>query len=178
MPGPLRKYYLFFGLLLVAVVALLGYVLTGASGAKQDVQTSKKLTEIVNKLNSQVDYSTYGSVPNSLSELGLTDVPSTISYTKIDFSQYKLCAKYKERSSSFNGDWTSLLTGAMLAASGQSSDSSPPQSDSSAASDLATFEHTKGNNCQTVKLYKSTPIFPNTPIFPKTPTPQNSPSGL
>ena len=73
-----------------------GYVMSVGISSKQDVQTLKTAQDIASKLNTYVQNNQ--KIPESLSEVGVEDVPSAIKYTKDSEKEYSFCVTYKAAS--------------------------------------------------------------------------------
>jgi|GEM_PF-2803817 len=147
MKSSMLKYRIGFAVLGVFTLVLFIVVIVQASGTKQDNQTYKKATEVANKLN---DYTGSHPAPTDLSNIGVSDIPSTIAYKKITDSSYKFCVTYKSKSANFSASdvETGLLTGS-------ASSSADNFSSDSTAQYYLTIDpsHDKGQNCQTIKTY-------------------------
>jgi len=89
----LLKYYLFFGVLMLAAIAAVAFTISTASDSKTDKATAEKISEISTKLDTFI--SNNSQVPATLDDAGVNNVPSSISYKKISDSEYKICATYK-----------------------------------------------------------------------------------
>jgi len=139
-PG-IKKYYLGFFVLLAIGIGALGYALSQAGAAKVD----KKTNDAVQKISQKMElYTISNGVPESLQQAGITDVPSTVKYTKISDSKYKICLDYKAASSGFDAGWFSLLGG------GFNSPYTTDSGDKSYFDSTVQYNHKKGENCQTV----------------------------
>lgn len=143
------------GLLVLGLVTLglLAYVLIQGVGSKQDRATQRAAESIADKLNTYVN--TNQRVPMSLSEAGITDVPSTISYTKLTSSSYKFCATYKASNIDVkwqvNQDLTRATSDRGLT---DSSGISFNYIDSGARTELyLDGTHKAGEQCQTIKPF-------------------------
>lgn len=145
MKNSLNKYKIGLAVIAVFVFGLVVYVAIQASAAKEDNQTYKKATKIADKLNT---YTLTKSAPSSLSAIGITDVPDTISYTRLSSTRYKFCVTYKSDSSGF--DASSVENQLLYSAYG--SDSSY-NSDYESSYLYLESTHKKGENCKTIKLY-------------------------
>lgn len=151
MHNSLVRYKLGLLVLFVLLIALLGYVIVGSASRRQDNITEAKAHAIANKLNDiTLDKS---NVPESLDELKITDVPSTITYQKKSETTYEFCATYKHDSNDTPA--TSLgdvITGAALAPYGAGLDDFGEYQDNSY---LRIDKHKKGKNCQTIETYST-----------------------
>jgi hypothetical protein len=153
----LNKYMLGLLALGVFTLILLVMVLSQAGATKQDNTTYNKATDIANKLNSYVD--TNLTLPSSLSEAGINNVPSTITYTKINYTKYRFCVEYKTKSDNFD---PYSAESQLLTASGYGGNVN--QVGGSSSFDLyIDSSHNKGENCQTIdaQLSQNTPINNN-----------------
>lgn len=133
---------------------LLVYVVVQGARSKQDQVTYKKADEIATKLDSYI--SRKQEIPESLSVLNISDLPSTISYTKRSSEKYTFCATYKSASGESMPSMTSplmwLLAPSYMA--NYDSGSSSVRYDTSDATALyISQDHKAGQNCQTVKPY-------------------------
>jgi hypothetical protein len=136
MNNKLFKYKIGLAVIGVLTLVLLVVVAVGASGVKQDNQSYKKATAIAEKLNNYI-YDNY-KIPETLSDAGITDVPSTVRYEKDSETEYKFCVTYKSASedlSSFGNISDAKYTPSTL---------------------YLRAAHQKGENCQTVKPYLNT----------------------
>ena len=147
VPG-IKKYYIGFGVLLVLMVGCLIYVVSQAGATKTDRQTNDVVEKIASKLDTNI--STVGDTPVSLQAAGINGVPSTIEYTRLSSSSYKICIDYKTGSSGFDAGWSSLLLGGIY---GSTSNPTPSSTDKSYFDSTIEFTHKKGQNCQTVTPY-------------------------
>lgn len=145
----LNRYRLGLGLLGVATVILAAYLISQASGVKQDTLTYNRANAIANKLNDYVD--NQQKVPSSLAEAGITNVPSTISYRQIDSNSYQFCATYKSASTNFSAvdSAESAITGQFEGA--QNYSSANAGADFPNTTLFIDGSHQKGQNCQTIK---------------------------
>jgi len=155
MQRALNKYKI--GLLVMAVFTLVLsiIVLAQASATKQDVQTYKDASKVADKLNDYVD--SHG-VPSSLQAARITDVPESVTYTKLSRDSYKFCVNYKAASGGFDATdvETSLLTAAYGGGSSAYDDYYSKYQPSSLYLETS---HKKGENCQTVKTYDYTSYY-------------------
>ncbi|MBI1856662.1 hypothetical protein HY003_03890 [Candidatus Saccharibacteria bacterium] len=149
----MKKYYIGVTILIAITLGLTGYIFVGATAEKQDRQTEKKAQEIVTKLNSHIR--TSQKIPENLTEAGIKDVPSTISYSKQSSSEYEFCTTYKSSKGYGYSDPSSILSGmATRQLGGYDTESSNSVYKSSGLSSLyVNYTHKKGKNCQTVKPY-------------------------
>ncbi|MBI2592417.1 hypothetical protein HYW36_02995 [Candidatus Saccharibacteria bacterium] len=143
----MKKYY--FGLAALFVLTVVFVVITLAQGksSKRDEQTSKKVESISTKLMDYVYQQ--NSVPSSLNEAGIQDVPSTITYAKLDSERFKFCAYFDRASSSFDAGPLAFLTGLVFRV--PTSEASPEEETPYLDSYSLAYAHKKGQNCQTVK---------------------------
>lgn len=132
-------------------LGLASYVLAAGKDGKKDEETNKKLDSISTKLTDHI-YSE-NTIPESLEEVGVKDIPSTVKYQKLDDERFKICVHYDNESSAFDAGPFALLTGLVFRA---------PTPETSTDEELTYFDsyslmynHKKGENCQTVK-----PIMP------------------
>jgi hypothetical protein len=147
----MQRYYLALSVIGLLAAGITGYAVVKAISARQDVQTEKRAREIAEDLNSYV--TERGTIPSSLAEAGVKDVPSTITYTpKDDGSGYTFCMTYKEARDGFGSpDFTSVVTGYALRGSGM-----PYYDDTEFAVSYLyiDYTHKKGENCKTVEPYQ------------------------
>lgn len=143
----MKKYYFGLIVLLMLTLGLTSYVLAAGKDGKKDEETNKKLDSINTKLNDHL-YSE-NMIPASLEEVGVKDVPSTITYQKLDDERFKICVHFDSESSAFDAGPLALLTGLVFRA---------PTPEPSSDEELTYFDgyslmfnHKKGENCQTVK---------------------------
>jgi len=150
MNNKMTKYYIGFAAIGVVVLGLLIYTISLGASSKQDAKTEKKASEIAQKLNSYVAKN-YKS-PDSLKDVGVTDAPDTIKYTKNSDGTYKICVTYKT-ASNYNADPTSILWGGGISQADQSSyDDYSSSYDKYQSSTLYfSYYHKKGETCKTVK---------------------------
>lgn len=174
----IKKYYLGLLVIAVLVVGLTIYLVVLGQGAKQDVATDKRAQDIAGKLNSYIDKN--GTIPRSLAEAGITDVPSAIRYTPKGSDSYEFCVTYKAASSYANTDITSVIWGAALSNYSKANTSTYDASNTNPPSSLyLPYEHKKGQTCQTVTPYLSNsglyhPDIYGTSITPPPPSPANA----
>lgn len=145
--SPLFKYQLGLAIIGVFTLVVVGLVFVQASATKQDAATDKRANEIADKLNEYV--SARDTIPASLSEASITDVPASITYTKVSSDSFKFCINYKSTSSNFDTSSValSLATGGKV---------DPGGYDFSSKSYLyVPTSHHKGENCQTISPYMS-----------------------
>lgn len=149
VPG-MKKYYIGLAVLFVSSLTLVFFVVSQAGNAKQDKKTTEKFDAIANKLD-EYSYSN-NSVPGSLSDIGVKDVPATITYQKINEETYKICTTYSAESNVFDAGWFALLGGAF--ASSQPTESSESEDTPKDFLDRTqSYYHKKGKTCQTVKPF-------------------------
>ncbi len=148
----MTKYYIGLGVIGLITLGLVIYTIVLGSSGKQDANTEKRANEIASKLNSYI--SKNRKIPASLSEAGVNDAPSTITYTKnSDGTTYKFCVTYKS-ATSYGSDPTELLWGGALQGASQEDNSySSYSSDYQPATLYLSYYHKKGENCQTIKPY-------------------------
>ena len=142
----------------VFVIGVAIFVIMQAGNTKQDAATDKKANSIADKLNSYV--TDHQTIPQSLTEVGVTGVPSTITYQKLGASSYKFCVTYKNNSSGF--DATSAVIDAVSGTSVDTSGDGLSSSYDKYSLNVDTTHH-KGINCQTIKpiIYQSSPTVCN-----------------
>lgn len=149
----LLKYKIGLAVLLVFAVGITVLVLIQASATKQDTKTYNSANTIANELNNYID--TNNTIPSSLGQAGIKNVPSTISYVVLSSTSYKFCATYKGSSSGFDaaGTVTDLMTGSL------SSDSSSSDTYGGNTDLYINPTYHKGANCQTIvpQIIVSTP---------------------
>lgn len=79
--NPLLLYKIGLAVIGVFVIVLVVMVVTQANGAKQDTNSFNEATKIANTLNDYIDSN--GTVPQSLSDAGVVNIPSSVTYTKV-----------------------------------------------------------------------------------------------
>lgn len=125
----------------VFVVTLLVIVLSQASANKQDQNTYNKAISISTSLQNYIDRN--NKLPDNLAQAGATNVPSTISYTKLSNYSFKFCVTYKASSSSFD---PSSVTSNLI---NSSISNTVGSSDTGSYLTIGANYH-KGLNCQTI----------------------------
>jgi hypothetical protein len=136
----------------------------GAS-SKQDNQTERKANEVADKLNRYI--ADKGEIPKDLKEASITDVPSSITYSRKSDKAYEVCVEYKAASvfggTSLSGIATGLAASELAASSaggGLGSGYGTSIYDYDSASSYAPAAlyfyggHKQGKNCQTVEPYQ------------------------
>jgi hypothetical protein len=146
-PG-LKKYYIGLALLMFFALGCVAYALTQASAAKADKKTNDALQGVGEALDRYTVRD--GTVAPSLQAAGAKDVPSSITYTKLDTNKYKVCINYKTVSSGFDAGWFSLLGG--FFGSGYNNQTYS-YSGNTVFDTTVQYHHKKGQNCQTVAPY-------------------------
>ncbi len=149
----MTKYYVGLALLVVFAAGLVGYTIVSGADAKSDKKTTEAVMKIAPKLDEFVN--TKGSIPDKLSEIdGVGSVPTTITYKKLSEEKYKFCVVYKTEASGFDAGVTGIFTGALYGSALSGADY--PASESYFDYYSLTYNHKKGENCQTVKPYLNT----------------------
>ncbi|HET8709108.1 MAG TPA: hypothetical protein VFL85_02385 [Candidatus Saccharimonadales bacterium] len=153
----IHKYYIGLGVIGAFALVMLIVVVSQGVSARQDNDTYRQATKVADKLNSYVDKNQ--KVPDSLADAGITDAPSTVSYTKKAADRYEFCVQYKSASDGMNmTDATSTLTekaAEQYYGYGDVSGSSS-SNDYSSYLDSELYlpdAHKAGRNCQTIKPY-------------------------
>ena len=146
----IQKYYIGFAVLGLASIGIAVFVLMQGFAGKQDIQTNKKANEIANDLNNYI--SKNRTIPESLEEADIRDVPAAIKYTKKDSSSYEFCVTYKADKSYSSNGVTDVLWGSALRSSSYD-DSGLYDSDYARSSLYLPYTYKKGENCQTVEPY-------------------------
>lgn len=149
----MKKYYIGLGVIGLLVVGLVIFTIILGAGNKQDDQTERKAREVAQALNNYTNSNGY--IPDSLNELDVKDIPSTISFSKKDDSQYEFCMTYNAESSYEEGiDIFSLLFGARVGSASYTGDDTLEFYNSSTIpaqrSLYIDYYHKKGKQCQTV----------------------------
>lgn len=149
MEKTLSKYKIGLLILILFAVALAVLVLVQAGTTKTDTTTNNAASNIADTLNNYVDSNS--TIPATLAEAGVKNVPSTISYQKLSDSSYKFCVTYKGSSSGFDasGVASDLVTGSLSSDFGSATDNTELNIDST---------YHKGVNCQTVQPSYITPV--------------------
>jgi type II secretory pathway pseudopilin PulG len=156
-PRRLRYYQVGLGVIGLFTVILAIVVLVMAGGAKQDTKTEAAANKAATKLDSYI--TAHQRIPATLSEAGVKDAPSTITYKKISNASYRFCINYKSASSGYN---TSSITDVVNRGVYQSDFSSSSYGDYSSGTTSYLYispTHKKGANCQTVEPYIDTTSF-------------------
>jgi type II secretory pathway pseudopilin PulG len=158
MQRSLLKYRVGLGVIGLFTLAILIIVLLQASATKQDQKTFNAANNIAEQLN---NYTYNGVAPDSLSQAGINNVPSTISYHKMTAYTYYFCAKYKLASTDFST--SSIAQNIVMRGIGVSAGSNNAPNSPTSLPDLEIDPtHHKGWNCETVDLYNyntTTPIY-------------------
>jgi hypothetical protein len=149
----MKKYYIGLAVLFALALGALVYTLQQGVSYKNDKKTTDKFTQIADKFS---QYTNSNPIPDSLDQAGIKDVPGTITYTKIDSTQFKICATYDHAASSFDAGWSSLIGGYSGAA--PTDTSSSDKADNSFIDTTVVYSHKKGENCQTVKPYSASAL--------------------
>lgn len=149
MEKTLSKYKIGLLVLMLFAIAMTVLVLVQAGSTKTDTNTNNAASNIADTLNNYVDSN--NTIPATLAEASVKNVPSTISYQKLSDSSYKFCVTYKGNSSGFDasGVASDLVTGSLSSGFGSSSDNTELNIDST---------YHKGVNCQTVQPSYITPV--------------------
>jgi uncharacterized membrane protein len=154
MQRSLIKYRIGLGIIGLFTLVILAVVLVQASATRQDQKTENAANNIATELNNYTGYSLNGPIPNTLSEAGITNVPSTISYTKTSRHSYRFCVTYKLSSTDFNA--SSLAQNVVARGLGAGSDYSANQYNQGSYDYSYLYVnpiHHKGVNCQYVNTY-------------------------
>lgn len=154
MQRTLVKYRIGLTVLALLTLAILVIVLLQASVVRQDQKTEDAANSIATQLNNYTD-SNYGNpAPSSLSQIGITNVPATISYTRTGHYSYQFCMTFKQASTSFDAmGLEQELIARGLSADASSNNYAGDQSSYNNLPDLYISPiHHKGVNCQTVEL--------------------------
>ncbi|MBI5906892.1 hypothetical protein HY857_02450 [Candidatus Saccharibacteria bacterium] len=150
----MKKYYIGLMLLMFGAIGLLVITLSQAKSAKTDKDTLDKAGSISTKLDNYI--SQKNTIPSDLAAAGIKDVPSTITYTKLSSSKYKLCATFSGASDGYDAGWASLFTGALYGSDSTTGrGSAPGDTQGDYFDSYMLYTHKKGQNCQTVKPYIS-----------------------
>jgi hypothetical protein len=146
--SPLFKYKIGLGAVGLFVFVLLIMVLVQGGSVKHDNEIYKKADKISTKLNDYTD--SKNKVPVSLDQVGVSDVPEDISYTRLSSTRYKFCMTYKKTGNNYGADYlaTNLYTGGH--ADDYYGNYTPSEDDGYL---YISPTHKKGENCQTVKIY-------------------------
>lgn len=149
----MKKYYFGFIALAILTIGAIAITLAHANDGKRDDETSKKVDTISTELTSYLYQQ--NKIPVTLGEAGISNVPSTISYQKLDNERFKFCAYYDHSSSSFDAGPLAFITGLVFNAPAVDNSSNDEKTYLDGYS--LSFVHKKGNNCQTVKPMLATP---------------------
>ena len=156
----MKKYQL--GVLIIAIVTLVlaVYVISVGAKGKEDKKTFEAAQEIADDLSSYI--SKNQTIPESLSAAGIEDVPSSITYEKLNSKQYKFCATYNTDYGYSSGYYnlTSSFSGASLDDAAQGDEEVTESA--YRRSSLYMYGYEKGENCQTIEPYiRTTPDYSN-----------------
>lgn len=152
----MKKYYIGIIVLAVMTLGFTGFVLTLAGDAKQDTEVQERAQEIAGQLNDYI--SENKTIPESLDEVGIKDVPAQISYTKDSSEVYTFCVDYINETNYTSMNPASLVGGSALRdASTMYEDSF--EYDYKPSSLYISAYHKKGKDCQTVKPYISSSFY-------------------
>jgi hypothetical protein len=147
MQSKLLRYKIGLGVLLLFILAVSIFTLLQAGNTRKDAETIKAAQSIAGKLN---DYTSENqTAPASLQAAHITNVPSTISYTKTSDTSYKFCVTYKTKNSAPR---TSTVVPALLTGGSLSASESFDAYDYDATTLYIDNSHPKGQKCQTIKL--------------------------
>ena len=151
----MKKYYIGFIVLAIVTLGLAIYVVGMGVQGKQDRQTETRAKEIAKDLNTYVR--TNNKIPTSLEDAKITDVPSTITYDKIDSTRYEFCVEYKTSSRGYSTSSVSQVLFDATSSTALDADYNDYGSSSYSSYEPSTlylsYGHTKGKNCQKVKPY-------------------------
>lgn len=158
----MKKYYIGIAIICLLTLGFAGYVMSVGISSKQDVQTLKTAQDIASKLNTYVQNNQ--KIPESLSEVGVEDVPSAIKYTKDSEKEYSFCVTYKA-ASGYNdyGLGQSLVGTALSGGATIYDDPNYFESQYTPESLYVDQYHKAGENCQKVKPYFKTTY--QTPLY-------------
>jgi hypothetical protein len=159
MQRSLTKYRIGLGAIGLFTLVILVVVLVQASGMKQDQKTENAANNIATQLNSYTGFGQTRPVPYALSEAGISNVPSTISYTRISRYSYRFCVTYKSSSTDFNA--SSLAQNVVARGMGAGSNYNANQYYQGSNSYFYLYInpiHHKGVNCQYVSGYYSSNV--------------------
>lgn len=148
----MKKYYAVFAILTLVILGVAGYIVSIGVNGRQDLRTQSRAEDIAEDLNSYV--SKNKEVPASLEAAGISDVPSTITYTKKSTSEYEFCMDFKQEKGygDFGGaDISTAVTGAAL--SRAVPDYEEYTSTYRPSSLYISYTHKAGKTCQTVQPY-------------------------
>ncbi|PJE65610.1 hypothetical protein COU91_00665 [Candidatus Saccharibacteria bacterium CG10_big_fil_rev_8_21_14_0_10_47_8] len=148
----MKKYYVGLMVLMIGTIGLLVITLGQAKTAKQDKETLDKAYSTSSKLDDYI--SQKRTIPTSLADANIKNVPSTVTYEKISSTEYKFCATFSRASDGYDAGWGSLFTGALYGS--QDTSSNDTFGDSGTQEYFQAYKlysHKKGENCQTVKPY-------------------------
>jgi hypothetical protein len=153
----IQKYKIGLGIIGIFTLVIFVVLLLGLSATRQDEKTQKAANKIANSLNTYVEGSSSGLVPDNLQQAGITDVPNTITYRKTGDYSYVFCMDFKSTSSNFNA--SSVAENIMLRGAGGSSGDvannylNDPNLYNNQTILIINPEHHKGMNCETVSSY-------------------------
>lgn len=150
----MKKYYI--GLLVIGLVTagLAVYVLSLGQQSKQDKKTYEKAQDTAEKLNDFIREER--TIPGSLAEAGVSDVPESITYEKLSEKEYKFCVTYKANKGYGGADITSVATGALYGSMYRGDyEYSKSESEYKPSTLYLSPYYTKGESCQTIQPYIS-----------------------
>ena len=177
----MKKYYIGFIVLMAVCLGALAYTLTQAGDAKADKATDQVVEQVAAKMDTYT--SNNAAVPKKLSDIGIKNAPSTVSYQAISDTKYKICFNYHAATSGFDAGWGSLLLGGITGGSGSNYQPQANYGNSGYFDSSVETSHKKGPNCQTVETYSaglypggnaSTNIYGNSLLQNQTSTNQSS----
>lgn len=148
----MKKYYIGLIVIGILVLGLGGYVIAQGSSSKQDKQTEKKAQEVATALDRYI--SDKQSIPGSLDEAGIQNIPDTISYRKVSESEYEVCVDFKT-ASTYSYGAGGIISGLIYGryAGSYQYGSSDYESSYKPSSLYYYGSHKKGKNCQTAEPY-------------------------
>lgn len=157
MKPKLLPYKIGLGVIGLITIIFLVVVIAAAGNYKYDTKLNNQAYSIANKLNNYVI--SHYSVPASLSNVGVANVPTGISYTKVTYYSYKFCVNYKANSSGFSPSQVEqqLISSSLSSGGGNSM----PANNTFLFIDS---NYHKGENCQTIEpwgelLNNKSPVY-------------------
>lgn len=146
MKSPLLGYKLGLGILGGFTLALLIFVLVQANSTKQDLQTTKQANAIADMLNNYTLNN--ASVPGTLADADIKNIPSTISYQRQSATNYEFCITYRSAGGTF--PLQTIFDGVTNTLTGLGGTDSPPSYNPSSL--VIPDSHAKGKTCQTITI--------------------------
>ena len=155
----MKKYYIGILILLALTLGLTGYTFVQAAGGKQDKETEKKAKSIASKLNNYITRNQ--KIPEKLSDAGIKDVPTTVTYSKLSSKEYKFCVTYKSAKGYSSSGPGNFLFDPFSQRYVDMAQEETSNSDYKSSYLYLSYTHKKGQNCQTITPYIRSSIYNN-----------------